>query len=164
MTYTPPTSGAANWDVPLNAALEDIHDTALAAQADADDSLAGGGAAVATQQDTTSTTYTDLTTVGPSVAVTLNEARTAIVLMKADMLDATTADDVWCSFAVSGATTLAASDARAVRHNGSGGVQSYAAFETVALNAGANTITMKYRVDGTGTGRFSNRNLAVIVT
>lgn len=164
MTYTPPSSGTSNWDIPLNQALEDIHDTAVAAQADADDSLAGGGAAVATQEDTTSTSYTDLATPGPAVSVTVSEARTAIVLMKVDMLDVVTADDVWVSFAASGATTLAAADARALRHNGSGGVQSYTAFEVVSLNAGTTTFTMKYRVDGTGTGRFSNRNIAVIVT
>ncbi len=164
MTYTPPVAGSTNWDVTLNQALADINAAAVEAQADADDAIAGGGAVVATQQDTTSTSYTDLSTVGPSRSVTLNEARTVIVLMKVDMLDATTADDVWVSFAASGATTISASDSRALRHNGSGGVQSYTAFEVVSLNAGTTTITMKYRVDGTGTGRFSNRNLAVIVT
>lgn len=156
MAHTNPTAGSSNWDVTLNQALDDIDDTA-------EDAVAGGGSSVATQQDTTSTSYTDLSTTGPAVTVTLNEARSAVVLMKADMLNTATADDVWMSFAVSGATTIAADDARAVRHNGSGGVQSYSAFETVSLNAGTNTITMKYCVDG-GTGRFSNRNLAVIVT
>jgi hypothetical protein len=177
MPYTPPTSGSSNWDVTLNAALSDINDDVVAAQADADsattaaaaaqqdvdDALAGGGASVATSQDQTGTSYGDLATVGPSVTVTLAEARTAIIFMKVDMSNATTADDVWVSYAVSGATTIAANDARALRHNGSGGVQSYTAFETASLSAGANTIKLQYRVDG-GTGRYVNRQIAVIVT
>lgn len=36
MPYTPPVAGTENWDVPLNQALADIHDTALAAQSTAD--------------------------------------------------------------------------------------------------------------------------------
>jgi len=176
MTYTPPTAGSSNWDVSLNQALADINTDVVAAQADADaaqadatdaltdvtDVLAGGGASVATQEDTASTTYTDLATSGPAVVVTLAEARTAIVLMKSGCTNTTTADDMWVSFAVSGATTLAASDSRAIRHNGSGGTQSYSAFETVSLSAGTNTITAKYRTDG-GNGRFVERRLAVIV-
>lgn len=162
MTYTPPVAGSTHWDVALNQALSDINTDVVAAQQDANDMLAGGGASVATQQDSTSTSYTDLATSGPAVVVTIAENRTAIVLMKTDMVNTTTADDLWVSFAVSGATTLAASDARAVRHNGSGGVQSYSAFETVALTAGTNTITMKYRTDG-GTARWVNRNLAVVI-
>lgn len=156
MAHTPPVIGSSSWGTVLNAALQDIDDTAT-------DSLAGGGAAVATQQDTTSTTYVDLATVGPSVSVTLTEARTVIVFVKAEMLQVSTTDDTFMAFEASGATTLAASDARAVRHNGSGTAEAYSSFAVVACAAGTTTFTSKYRVQG-GTGRFVNREIAAVVT
>lgn len=163
MAHTPPTVGAANWNVPLNAALASIDATAIEAQEDVNDALAGGGASVATQEDTGSTTYADLTTPGPSVAVTLLEPRTVIVLVRAQVLQTATTDDVYVSFAASGATTVAASDATAVRHNGSGTSEAYASFGVVACNVGTTTFTAKYRVDA-GNGRFVNRSIAAIVT
>lgn len=163
MSYTPPSGGSADWDVPLNQALADIDATAEAAQDDADDSLAGGGASVATQQDTASTTYADLATAGPSVSVTLNEARTVLVFVKAQVLQVSTTDDVYMSFAASGATTVAAADSAAVRHNGSGTAEAYASVAVVACNAGTTTFTAKYRADG-GSGRFTNRVIAAVVT
>lgn len=163
MAYTPPTVGAANWNVPLNAALASIDATAEEAQDDVDDALAGGGAVVATQEDTASTTYVDLATVGPSVSVTLTEARQVIVLVKAQVLQVSTTDDVYMSFAASGATTVAASDASAVRHNGSGTAEAYASFGVVNCPIGTTTFTAKYRADG-GSGRFANRSIAALVT
>lgn len=156
MAYTPPTAGAANWDVPLNQALADINATA-------DDSLAGGGASVATQEDTTSLTYTDLATAGPSTSVTLTAARTVLVFVRSSMQNITTADDVFMSFAASGATTVAAADVNGLRHNGSGTAEQYASVAVVACNAGTTTFTAKHRVDG-GTGRFTNRVIAAVVT
>lgn len=163
MAYTPPAAGSSGWDVTLNAALEDIHDVAVEAQQDVDDAFAGGGAVVATQEDTASTTYTDLTTGGPTVSVTLTEPRTVVVLVRAQVLQTATTDDVYMSFAASGATTVAASDASAVRHNGSGTSEAYASFGVVACNVGTTTFTAKYRVDA-GNGRFVNRSIAALVT
>lgn len=156
MAYTAPTAGTENWDVPLNQALSDIDKTA-------EDSLAGGGASVDTAEDSSSLVYADLTTVGPSVTVTVSAARTALVFTKAQVVNTTTADDVYTSFAVSGATVLAASDTRAMRHNGTGTAEAYSAVSVVALAAGTSTFTAKYRTDG-GVARWANRVLAVVIT
>lgn len=163
MPYTAPTAGSSNWDVSLNTALDDIHDTALAAQQDADDSLAGGGGVVGAQEDTTSTAYTDLATVGPSVSVTLAEARSVLVFVKAQLLQVSTTDPVFMAFSGSGATTVIPADFDAVRHNGSGSAEQYCCVAIIGCNAGTTTFTAKYRTVG-GTGRFANRVIAAIVT
>ncbi|MBW0117028.1 hypothetical protein [Pseudonocardia abyssalis] len=95
--------------------------------------------------------------------MTLTEARTVIVFVKAEVLQLSTTDDVFMSFAASGATTLAASDARSVRHNGSGTAEAYSSFAVVNCAAGTTTFTAKYRVQG-GSGRFVNREIAAIVS
>jgi hypothetical protein len=71
-------------------------------------------------------------------------------------------------FAVSGATTLAASDAQSLVAGilGGGGaprpdMQGSATYLVTGLTAGSNTFTAKYRVDGS-TGTFANRNIIVI--
>jgi len=155
MAYTPPVAGTENWDVPLNAALAAI-------DSDVQDALSGNGARVATPQDTTSTSYTDLSTSGPACSVTLDSARTVLVLLKTQILNTSTADDIYMSFVASGATTVAAADGSAVRSNGSGTAEQFASFALVACNAGTTTFTAKYRVDG-GNGRFTNRSIAAVV-
>lgn len=152
MAYTPPVAGTENWDVALNQALADIHATALS----------GSQGLTGNQNDTTSTSYTDLSAAGPSCSVTLGDARTVLVLLKTQILNTTTADDVYMSFEASGATTLATNDGRAVRSNGSGTAEQFASFAAVACNAGTTTFTAKYRVDG-GTGRFTYRAIAAVV-
>ncbi len=67
-----------------------------------------GKQTVSTSQTTTSTAYTDLATVGPQVSVTSKGTR-ALVLWKLTQL--TTSGSSASSPAVSGATTIAASDA-----------------------------------------------------
>lgn len=156
MAYTEPEIGSSDWGVSLNAALSDINDTA-------EDSVAGGGAGLGTQETTASTSYADLSTVGPSVSVTLTEPRAVLVLYGAEVLQVSTTDDVFMSFAATGATTLSADDARAMRHNGSGTAEAYSNFTVVACNAGTTTFTAKYRVQG-GSGQYAQRRIAVVVT
>ncbi len=69
-------------------------------------------------------------------------------------------------YAVSGATTVAASDTRAlIRDHGTssstGYVQASATYRVTGLTAGSNTFTLQYRTSG-GTGTFTNRNVVVI--
>lgn len=155
MTYTPPTAGSSNWDVPLNQALHDI-------DALSEDLAAGNGAAVGTAQTTGSTVYTDLATVGPTVSITLGSARTVLVFVKATLFQVSTTDAVFMSFAASGATTVAASDGNAVKQNGAGNAESFTAVAVVACNAGTTTFTAKYRTTG-GSASFADRVLAVVV-
>jgi hypothetical protein len=119
-------------------------------------------ALVATSQATTSTSYTDLATVGP--AVTIETGTTALVTVSTFTFNGTLGDIDFMGYTISGATTLAASDDRAlIFHsqiaNGQGRL-SVTHLET-ALTAGTNTFTAKYKVNA-GTGTFSNR--AIIVT
>lgn len=166
MSYTPPVIGSSDWGTPLNQALADIDDTAEAALLIGTDLLAGTASGTAAGAGTTaSLTYTDLTgsTVGPSVSVTLAASRMVVVLFRSSLLQVSTTDDVYVSAEASGATTQAASDNWAIRHNGSGTAEGYASFFALNCNAGTTTFTMKYRVDG-GSGSFAVRNIAALVT
>lgn len=117
---------------------------------------------VDTAQGTTSTSFTDLGTVGPTVTITTGVR--ALVTFNA-IVSTSGSLDAFVGFAVSGATTIAA-----------GGNGQYALLQTLGatgdgvsvsctvllttLTSGSNVFTMKYRVN-TGTGTFSNRTLIV---
>lgn len=124
--------------------------------------LRSAGATVATSQSTTSTSYTDLTTAGP--AVTLTTGTKALVIVSAFINNATAGQYTYASFAVSGATTIAASDTRAAFMYWSSsqnvlGISRASFVDT--LTAGSNTFTTKYRVTG-GTGVFQDRQIIVV--
>lgn len=119
-------------------------------------------AGVATAQSTSSTSYVDLTTVGPSV--TCKTGTTAVVIFGAWVNNNTNAALAYFAVAVSGATTVAAADAKGVYYleaqTGSGETASNVVLFT-GLTPGNNTFTLKYRVSS-GTGNFSDRTIAVI--
>lgn len=130
---------------------------------DADITFLAGttSAAVATSQTTTSASYADLSTVGP--AVTLTTGAHALVFLTCNTSNSGIAGVDCMSFTISGATTLAASDVNAVvftsgaaNEGGGSGV-----IIPVAVTAGSNTFTAKYRVTA-GTGTFLNRFISVI--
>jgi hypothetical protein len=120
------------------------------------------GASVNTQQSTTSTSYTNLATNGPAVTVTTGTR--ALVIINCSMLNSST-NSSFASFAVTGATSVSATDDYAIRHRdgtGSSGEEHMGrAHLFTSLTAGSNTFTMKYRVIG-GTGSFDNREIIVI--
>lgn len=117
---------------------------------------------VLTEQTTTSTSYANLATSGP--AVTLTTGVRALVIISASLRNTST-NSCFMSVTVSGATTSAATDDRALRwRDGTGSdgeAQMSHAYMFTALTAGSNTFTAKYRVIG-GTGTFRNRHLMVI--
>jgi hypothetical protein len=119
-------------------------------------------ATVATSQTTTSVTYTDLVTAGP--AVTLTTGTKALVIVIAE-LNPASQEFCYMSAAVSGASTVAASDAWAIYiAMVSGGIysrQSSAKLFT-GLTAGSNTFTAKYRTNNGSTGGFLNREIIAI--
>jgi hypothetical protein len=120
------------------------------------------GATVATTQTTTSTSYVDLATSGP--AVTLTTGTTAFVVVTTYSYNATSGTATYMSFAVSGATTIAAGDSTSVSLLGmkTGGQEwSNSAVYPVTLTAGSNTFTSKYKTSS-GTGTFANRSIIVI--
>jgi hypothetical protein len=126
---------------------------------------ASATATVATSQTTTSAAFTDLTTVGPAVTVTTGTKALVIVssLAGADLVNRSASH----AYAVSGATTVAATDTTAHQsHNNVGTPQNQDQDSFVSLltglTAGSNTFTSKYSVSGAGTGQFSNRKITVI--
>ena len=126
---------------------------------------ASATATVATQETTTSAAFTDLTTVGPAVTVTTGTKALVIVssLAGASLVNRSASH----AYAVSGATTVAATDTTAHQsHNNVGTPQNQDQDSFVSLltglTAGSNTFTSKYSVSGAGTGQFSNRKITVI--
>lgn len=121
-------------------------------------------AIVEAEQTTTSSTYADMATVGPTV--TLTTGTKALVLINAQLKHATVGGIAWASFAVSGATTDAAIDGRAILYEtataGGGGVRCGAA-SLIALTAGTNTFTMKYKESGSGTEASIGRRRIQVV-
>lgn len=121
-------------------------------------------AQVTTAETTTSTSYVDLPTVGPSV--TLNTGTRAMVFFSAQINNNTLDGYTYVSYAVTGATTIAAptDDSLSLIQGGvdtgnpmSGGMVNY----ITNLNAGSNTFTLKYKVS-VGTGNFRRRFIGVI--
>jgi hypothetical protein len=118
---------------------------------------------VATQEATTSTSYTDLATSGPAVAsLTLTNGQVCLVILSARMWN-TLQDWSFVSFAVSGATALAASDANAVQSHKEVNYRDTQTRATVftATAAGAHTFTMKYKCGASGSAVFSDRRIIV---
>ena len=116
-------------------------------------------AKVATEQITSSTTYTDLTTAGP--AITMTTGTKALVIITCAIEKGTNLTEGYASYAVSGATTIAASDTVAVGCSSEQYFRLSAVSRLTTLTAGSNTFTMKYR-SASGNGYFKDREIIVI--
>lgn len=123
-------------------------------------------AEVITTETTTSTSFTDLTTPGPSVTVTTGTK--ALVSLGAYMLNSATPGQTEMGLAVSGASTITAATNAA---NGifiamiASGVNlpqltCGSTFLLSGLTAGANTFKAQYEVSA-NTGEFLNRTIVV---
>jgi hypothetical protein len=113
---------------------------------------------VGTTESTTSSSYGDLTTVGPGVNATTGPQ--AIVFMSASIVNSIPMTyTTLMAFEVSGATSQIAWDAIAVgsQYNAFAG----STFIAQNLTPGVNTFTAKYRVSG-GIGYYAARWLTVI--
>lgn len=121
-------------------------------------------ALVATSEATTSTSFTDLTTTTDTVTVTIGANGLALVTIAADMSNSAATGFTYVGFAISGATTVAANDNRALKNqsfanNGQLGLSG--AFLVTGLTPGSTTFKLKYRVNGS-TGTFLNRRIGVV--
>ena len=120
------------------------------------------GATVATEQTTTSTSYTDLSTAGP--AVTITTGTKALVTITGYFYSG--AGDYpfsFIGFVVSGASTVAVSDTHSLTNRSLSStpiIQASAVYLLTGLTAGSNVFTLKYRVTS-GTGNFKNRSIIV---
>lgn len=156
MTYVDPPNVVAGSVVSASAYLNPVGLDIIDLNARTSPSSAG----VATSQTTTSTSYTDLATVGP--AVTLVTGNVAIVVLTAEVDTTGAGVTPRMGFAVSGATTLVASDIWGLKVDAGAAALLQMSFLVLAtgLTAGTNTFTAKYRV-GSGTGTFLNRGITV---
>jgi len=116
---------------------------------------------VSTQQGTSSLTYTGLTT---AQSVTLTTGTKVMVVVGANLQTINAEERAFMSYAISGATTSAASDNYAVVVCSSTAYdtdqQSYVSYRTVT--AGSNTFTAQFRTGGSTTMEAGNRTLIVI--
>ena len=122
--------------------------------------LTSASSSIASSQTTTSTTYTDLATAGP--AVTITTGTKALVIMSGFAYSSVGGYNSFAGFAVSGATTIAATDAYALADGSTVGGAASRATRLTTLTAGSNTFTMKYRQTISGTATFINREIIVI--
>lgn len=116
---------------------------------------------ISTSETTTSTSYTDLATTGPTVTIT-TQVR-ALLLLSGRIRNSTAGAISLMSFEVGGVSALAPADNRALFYQSSLADDEIQASwsSLVDLTAGSNIFTAKYRVSA-GTGRFINRRLSVI--
>jgi hypothetical protein len=121
-------------------------------------------ATVATDQTTTSTSYVDLATAGPAVTVTTGTK--VLVSVKASMANGAASTGQLMGVAVSGATTLAASDTYAAGYKYIATVNFQPVFAATflieGLTAGSNTFTAKYRSATGDTVYFKERMISVV--
>lgn len=132
------------------------------------DSLARGQAAnfVLATETTASATYTDLATVGPAATATIGPSGRAFVTLTA-AIHSDPGGPGYMSFAVSGATTLAATDNTSLLlYDGSTNplfveVSASARFLVTGLTPGSNTFTAKYRAASATVPGFARRHIIV---
>jgi hypothetical protein len=108
---------------------------------------------------TTSGSYTATLSGSPGTnpSVTLATGTSALIVMSLDTF--TSAGFAGTSIAVSGATTIAASDNYIVSSSSTTAITLSRTFVLTGLTAGTNTFTLQYRTNATGT--YSRRNLVV---
>ena len=139
----------------MNSAIRDVFNYVLVAPVQAD---------VATSQTTTSTTFTDLATVGPTVAgITLEAGQDVLVILHYRGTAGGTTQGAYMGFAVSGAETDAATDAdAALKLTAEGDGQMTKITVYTAGTAGSHTFTAKYRsTDAGATATFRDRRIIV---
>ncbi len=112
-----------------------------------------------TSSTITATSYGNLAD-GVNTSVTAVTTTSAWVLIYCNLSNSG-ANNTWMSVAVSGATTIAASDAWALMRDQTGGERFGFPVFFSSLTPGSNTFTLKYRVSA-GTGTFTTRRIAVI--
>lgn len=116
---------------------------------------------VATSETTASTSYTDLTTTTDTVTATVGDSGMVLVLLKAQFQNSG-ANYCYCSVALSGANTVAASDNYTLLAAPNAvAVQMGIPIFLTGLTAGSTTFKMKYKV-AAGTGTWLHRRITVI--
>lgn len=110
---------------------------------------------------TASTSYTSTLADGLLTTVTVASGTAALVMIYCNLNNSGATNNTWLSYAVSGATTSAADDNRAMLRTLTGGERFGAMIYHAGLTPGNNTFTLQYRVTA-GTGTYSIRRIGVI--
>jgi hypothetical protein len=121
------------------------------------------GATITTFETTFSSPYTDLPTLGPAVTVAVSTVGKALVTVTSTQSTTSNGTDCFMAFAVSGATTIAASDSQAQQmgfFKGGLPASNSATYLVTGLATGNITFTAKYR-SGNFDCSFANRNIIV---
>lgn len=121
-------------------------------------------ATVATNETTTSSSFGDLTTVGPAVTVTIGSSGKALVTITADITPSAAATFGIMGFALSGANTAVASTAQSLQfeaYTTNAGFQGSATYLLTGLSSGSTTFTAKYEKSGSGNALFGARSIIV---
>jgi hypothetical protein len=118
-------------------------------------------------ETTSSTSYTNLATSGPAATAEISTSGRAIVFIAVTAGTSTASGEGWrVGFAISGATTVAASDEYSIGviHQDvmNNQVRLSGAFLVTGLSIGNNTFTMQYKVSGSTTGTYDDRKISVI--
>lgn len=118
---------------------------------------------VLTSQTTTSTSFTDLATLGPTI--TANTGPYALVFTHCQVSNSG-AGSAYAGVNVSGASSIAPALNRSINLIGAAGATLGAGTAvlyagSIALTPGSNTFTMQYRVSS-GTGTFADRRIIVM--
>jgi hypothetical protein len=121
---------------------------------------------VVTTEGTTSSGYTDLATIGPTVSTTVGPSGRLLVALTANLRHSAAGGDAVMGFVMTGATSRAAfyADSLVFRSDSAGQLAQMSHVEVIdSLNPGDHTVQAKYRVDTlSGTATFSNRRLLVV--
>lgn len=115
-------------------------------------------------QTTTSTTYTNLATVGPSATCTVGTTGLVLVILYAAISNTNGSTAGYMSVELSGAVSEAASDANSLAYSSfasGAGHRGSAVIPMTPAGPGTITFTAKYRTDG-GTATFGDRRIVVI--
>ena len=121
---------------------------------------ASATATVATSQSTTSASYTDLATAGPAVTVTTGTK--ALVIVTSRMLNNLSTYNSYMGFAVSGASSVAASDDSAYWIANPSTTRASMVVLQTGLTAGSNIFTAKYKAEASSTAHYERRTITVI--
>jgi hypothetical protein len=117
---------------------------------------------VLTNENSTATSYGDLTTVGPAVTLTLVSGQRVLITIYSYQARTSVAIG-WMSYEITGASgTIVATDANAAKTGGvvnlATGVSKTSVFAATAT--GSHTFTSKYKTDGVTIG-FADRRIIV---
>lgn len=124
---------------------------------DLDRRTSPSGATVATGESTGATVYSDLTTAGPAVVVTIGAVTKALVAIYS-ALSNTTSNFALMSVGVTGASTIVAADSESLQYNGTSNIRMGATYLKNLTAAGSTTFTAKYRCTSP-TADFNGRHI-----